>query len=394
MIYLIILIICIFVIKKLWDSKLLGKILKLLLKVSLALFAIALIFGLIGILLDNFGVFKTILIVVAIIAALSIIVLLFKGAAFLLGNVGHIFKGFTYKRRVKNYVTGYVCNIINGTDRNNKLTEKCFFSCQETKNYLNERDKFKGVSTREYLKSLLRNTVLSAFKTELYNKIKERNRILFYYEFYNYMCYLEEQNMDPARTFNGFGILNVDFLYFDDAAFLSKDIYNKVIMKFWNILQQFKNSLEPIFTADKPFFIILQNGLLNEYISPEHLKLAETLNAIFRKYSVLDSLDKIDDEIDSLLIGNKNSVFYENYMSLFSEIYETGFNNGLNNGMIHSLNVNDEKCDEELFQWNHENSDGIIEEEFGMEHEAHRDTKEFSIDIPPEQLVELNDCPA
>ncbi|MBQ3565794.1 MAG: hypothetical protein IJA12_01320, partial [Oscillospiraceae bacterium] len=138
-----------------------------------------------------------------------------------------------FKSRVKKYTLQYVNNIDNGIDKENDITEDCFFTQDKVKKFLSQKKTVDGENSHVYLQKILRETALSGLANKFRSKLISKDnvvtdRIFFYYEFFFYKKYLDEQNIDFINYLDSLGIINSKFVYIDDVAFFSNDIFGQI----------------------------------------------------------------------------------------------------------------------------------------------------------------------
>ncbi len=292
----------------------------------------------------------------------SIIELLFFN--FVLVILKFIYNRVFFKSRVKKYIRKYIKNIDNFKDRENDMTEACFFEQAMVKKFLKQRKNVNGGASYVYLQKILKETVLLRLKKQFYSNLIFKNkvnteRIFFYYEFYHYVNYFKEQKISFIDYLDNLGIIDSYFVYIDDVAFFSNDILNQITNNFIPYLKENPNLSEVPFSENYLFNSMYNNGFLNNHIQASHLELLRA--------------DK--------------KLFEEDLIDLYSAVINEELENAIDNNLINEIPKKDED-DEVTYSLSHENEDGIIEKEYGLNFEQNRvscdvDTSELdNLDIP------------
>ncbi len=277
-----------------------------------------------------------------------------------------IYNRVFFKSRVKKYSSKYVKNIANGSDKDNDITEACFFAQDKVKKFLSQKKNVDGESSQVYLQKILRKTVLSKlaeqFRSELIsgNKVVT-DRIFFYYEFYHYIKYFNEQNMNFIDYLDSLGIIDSSFVYIDDVAFFSNDILGQITDNFIPFLKKNPCLSGVPFSVNYLFDSMYRQGFLNNYISALNLEL-------LRK----------DEEL-----------YEDDFISLYGAVANEELEIAINNNVINEMPKSNDNT-ETTYSLSHENQYGIIDEEYGLDLEKNR----VPFDIDTNELDAMDGIPA
>ena len=271
-----------------------------------------------------------------------------------------------FKSRVKKYTLQYVNNIDNGIDKENDITEDCFFTQDKVKKFLSQKKTVDGENSHVYLQKILRETALSGLANKFRSKLISKDnvvtdRIFFYYEFFFYKKYLDEQNIDFINYLDSLGIINSKFVYIDDVAFFSNDIFGQITDDFIPFLKENPMLSDVPFSVNYLFNSMYYQGFLNNYI----------------------------DSLDLELLRENKKLYEDDFISLYGAVVNEELEIAINNNTINEMPKTNDNT-ETTYSLSHENQDGIIEEEYGMDFEENR----VSFDIDTNELDAMDGIPA
>ena len=346
--------------------------------IVIILFIIAIIFGIRLVYKHRY------MIKYAIVAFLGIWVWAFIGAMFgkleddsidgwflfyLIAVVGfYIYKMVTYKNRVKKYIGEYVGNVVADHSHTIQMTEASFFSQPKTKKMMGEKAKVDEMTTREFMQKCFHDIVFdslkNAFQRELFrNGNVITDRVFFYYEFYDYDLYCDEQHIDLVDVLSSFNIIQTGFTYVPGSVFFSNDLLERMQADFIPFISKDPKLSDVPFSSEYLEKIMYSNEVLSPYISQE--------------------------DLDAL--ASNRELFDDDYIDLYHGVTNEDIKRYVEEGKLNVLpNQNDNK--KQLYSLKHEDENGIIKEEYGQSSEQHRVT--LDIDIPADQLDDLDGCPA
>lgn len=287
---------------------------------------------------------------------------------------------FNYKKRAERYINDYLTQYLANPAQDKVFSEAIFLNQPKTRKLLGERYSVDGKTTKEFLQQCLRKVVLEFLKNIFMSKLFNNgqiitDRIFFYNEFYDYLSYLNEQNMELAEVLADFNIVQSGFSYVPDCAFFSNDLLARIEEEFVPFISGNQKLSDVPFSWNYLTDTMVGQDALSPYIAADMVER-------FKKLEDSDFIDVISD-------------FYE----LYGCIAEADINKYLEKGKLDkvpNLSYDEKNNSHDIEKYNyslkHEDENGIIPEEYGMSSEQHRVT--FEVDLDSNQLDDLDGCPA
>lgn len=274
----------------------------------------------------------------------------------------------TFQFRAKKYISDYLIKVVADNSRTNQLTEASFFSQPGTKKLMSQKAKVGEQTSHQFMQECLRSTVLTSLRNTFINRLfingnVVNDRVFFYYEFNDYIYYLDEQKMDLIDVLSNFNIVQSGFSYIQGAVFLSNELLERMTNDFIPFLTKNPKLSDVPFSEEYLSKTMYEQGTLSPYVT--------------------------DLALDCL--KNNRDLFADDFIAMYNGVAIEDIKVAIEQGKLNvQPNPNDKK--KQAYSLKHEDENGIIQSEYGMDFEQHR----VNIDInpTPDQLDDLEGCPA
>ncbi len=271
----------------------------------------------------------------------------------------------TYRLRVKRHVKKYVALASKSTAAITALTSASFFADPKTIKLSEERRKVGKLTTYEFLDQLYEKAVhsrlASTFRKKLYPDRKHYvDRVFFSFELKRFELYFDNNNENMMDFLAQLSFVNKGFIYWDDVAFLSIELHQKIKEALLCSIAAEETLADVPFSKEYLYRVLADNGFLHPFLDPVDISIMPECPDLVEGYRCLNEYIA-QEALDDAVVAAK----------------------------IDKLPTQGK--DRELFVLRHENENGIIEQEYGQELEAHRVT--FNGDTSAEDELDGLDCP-
>jgi len=317
----------------------------------------------------------------------------------------YIYLRLSYKSRLKKHINRYIESFENTSINNNDVTvsisdsqinlsgtnptcilaERSFMSESKTVKFLNERYKIHGEINETFIKELYNNLVLDHAR-EYLQKYLTTDRIFFYYEFYAYICYFQEQNIDFIEYISNLNIMNTDTIYyFSGIAFFSSEVNERMDNDFLEFCVLDETISETAFSKNYLANKMCENRFLDKYINPQDLEKLYYDKKMF----MTDLMDMYDNMSGCDVRGYLSPSF--SMANMYNCVAKNQITDCMEARIIDAMSPLSDDA-EAIYIFKNEDENGIIKKEYGQRFEQHR----VSLDdgLSADQLNELEGCPA
>lgn len=277
-------------------------------------------------------------------------------------------KMLTFKFRVRSYINNYLVQVVADNSRTNQLTEESFFSQPKTKKLLSEKANVENQTSRQFMQDCLYSTVMMSLKNTFINRLFENenvvnDRVFFYYEFNNYLYYLDEQGMDLIDVLENFNIVQSRFCYIEGAVFFSNELFERMTDDFIPFLTKNPKLSDVPFSAEYLSKTMYEQGMLSPYVSDNALE----------------------------CLRKDKELFEDDFIDLYGGVANEEIQIAIKQGKL-NVQPNPNDKERQAYSLKHEDENGIIQSEYGMDFEQHR--VDCDINLTSDQLDDLEGCPA